>query len=768
METYLETVDAWAAVWWVWMVQSSWQVAVVALVVWGLSRVTRNHAASFRCALWLLVFVKLLVPPNLTAPWSLGVVADQVASVGGYEAPAYEGAPLAEDYVARSSGNHAPLEQGPGLLAADVGAFTAPLNVLACGLWLTVCVGMLSGMYFQYRRFYRKSIQGTEDAPAWLAKLVAGQSKAIGLGRVPAVRVIRKGGVPAVFGLWHPVVLLPQSWLARFEESDLEGVITHELAHIKRGDLAVAWVTSCLACCYWFHPLVWLAHGHLRREREMACDDWVLRTKTTDGTDYAGTILKGAEYAGDMVPAGAGFLGLIEVSENLLYRIRSAGDVDRRREMGFRSVAALCLLAVGLFPIGSVTRAEGQAIPADRKTELARYEKAQPEVQAFIKHTCESFGRSGLWLDVGAMENLSEADREKKITYIDGVLTGEYGRHQCESLAEAGVLVDSRLLPGLMKVAAYQRDDQDYDCRAKWMAVAALGRQGDEGAIPVLIPLVDHGNQNTRLWARASLVRLTGETFQDDKKAWGAWWNAQDKGAKLSEADLAPWVMPGTQEKADEKVEASVAVAPEIVSITPAIGASEVDPALGVITVTFDQDMGSGFSWTGGGDLFPETAGKPRWTNKRTCELPVKLQPAKVYRLGINSTSFGNFRGTNGVPARNRVLYFATKGADPAALSALTPPTVVSKSITKVGDGIQVSFDKPMGDGGSWTRTGGNFPEITGKMTWSEDKLTCTLPVKLVKGTTYHVGINSAQHLNFQSASGGVPVAPEVWEFRAE
>ena len=55
--------------------------------------------------------------------------------------------------------------------------------------------------------------------------------------------------------------------------------------------------------------------------------------------------------------------------------------------------------------------------------------------------------------------------------------------------------------------------------------------------------------------------------------------------------------------------------------------------------------LASGFSWTGSGPDYPTgpEGEKPRWINKRTCVLPVKLQAARYYRVGINSTSFQNF-----------------------------------------------------------------------------------------------------------------------------
>ncbi len=153
------------------------------------------------------------------------------------------------------------------------------------------------------------------------------------------------------------------------------------------------------------------------------------------------------------------------------------------------------------------------------------YNLAHPEVQEFLRHTMASFGRSKLWLPENTFDELSAEDHEKKVLYFAKALEeGQYGRHLCRALAEAGPLKDKRLLPGLLKVANYHRDDRDYDCRPKWMAVAALGRLGDTSVVPDLIALIDHGNLNTRMWARASLVRITGRSFGENKQDWTTWW----------------------------------------------------------------------------------------------------------------------------------------------------------------------------------------------------------------------------------------------------
>ena len=174
----------------------------------------------------------------------------------------------------------------------------------------------------------------------------------------------------------------------------------------------------------------------------------------------------------------------------------------------------------------------------------ARYAKAEPEIREYVLWTARTFGPGGMWQNEDAFAALAGSEREKKILYLSALLDqAEYGRHLCRALAEAGALKDSRLVPGLIRAAGYQLEDRDYDCRPKWMAVAALARQESAAAVPLLISLVDHGNQNTRNWARAALSRVAGQDFKQDKRAWATWW--QDQGnAPVDSQYLKPWVMP--------------------------------------------------------------------------------------------------------------------------------------------------------------------------------------------------------------------------------
>jgi beta-lactamase regulating signal transducer with metallopeptidase domain len=216
---------------------------------------------------------------------------------------------------------------------------------------------------------------------------------------------------------------------------------------------------------------------------------------------------------------------------------------------------------------------------------------------------------------------------------------------------------------------------------------------------------------------------------------------------------------------------------PSVIKTAPEVGAKDIDQSLKEITVTFDRDMDKrGMSWTGGGPEFPpiDDSRKAAWKDARTCVLPVKLEPGAFYRVGINSTSHKNFRGADGTPAPPSVIYFTTKGATAEVEGKLRVPKIVSlepkngaTDVDPKTETLRVTFDVPMGEGMSWTGGGPSFPPTPEgkKASWSSDGLTCTVPAALEPGKDYQLGINSLNHINFQS-KWGVPAAPVVYKFR--
>src|SRR5262249_33790713 len=162
----------------------------------------------------------------------------------------------------------------------------------------------------------------------------------------------------------------------------------------------------------------------------------------------------------------------------------------------------------------------------------------------------------------------------------------------------------------------------------------------------------------------------------------------------------------GKGNKAAGDTSADPNASPRIVSTMPNVGDTDVKPDLKEITVTFDRDMQAGFSWTGGPPDMPSgpEGQKPHWLDKRTCVLPVKLEAARYYRVGINSISYHGFQSTEGVPAQPSAIYFTTVGASEQLKRKAARPIIVglvpkngSTDVDPNLKELRVTFNLPMG-----------------------------------------------------------------------
>ncbi len=105
---------------------------------------------------------------------------------------------------------------------------------------------------------------------------------------------------------------------------------------------------------------------------------------------------------------------------------------------------------------------------------------------------------------------------------------------------------------------------------------------------------------------------------------------------------------------------------PVVVKTNPGTYADDVSPDLNKLMVTFNQPMADkSWAWVRWDAPYPETTGSPSYdTEKRTCTLPVKLEPGKAYLVAFNIEPYIGFVNAAGEPARPYVLVFATKDKD--------------------------------------------------------------------------------------------------------
>jgi bla regulator protein BlaR1 len=96
---------------------------------------------------------------------------------------------------------------------------------------------------------------------------------------------------PGIVGFLRPVLILPAQLLEHLNRGQLGAILTHELCHVRRRDNLFAAIHMVVEAIFWFHPLVWWIGSRMVEERELACDEEVLRMGC-EPADYVEGILK--------------------------------------------------------------------------------------------------------------------------------------------------------------------------------------------------------------------------------------------------------------------------------------------------------------------------------------------------------------------------------------------------------------------------------------------------------------------------------------------
>ena len=124
--------------------------------------------------------------------------------------------------------------------------------------------------------------------PDWL-KLLDNLRKRQGITRSIPLLQSEKATLPMTWGFIRPKIMLP-SEADQWSDERRQFVLLHELAHVKRWDTLTQLLVQLSSALYWFNPFIWIAHRQFLKEREHACDDYVLK-EGSKASEYAGLLL---------------------------------------------------------------------------------------------------------------------------------------------------------------------------------------------------------------------------------------------------------------------------------------------------------------------------------------------------------------------------------------------------------------------------------------------------------------------------------------------
>lgn len=310
------------------LIKMSWQTALLAAVVWAICRFASKAPAAWRHTLWLIVVVKFFVPPFAHMPAQLAFwQKPDHAAARVVTTPPLSRVQLPEKMESRGQ-TDLPAAQPSREPAPAASAASAPLSPaeIALIIWL---VGMCAALGIMLSRYagQRKLLKHSHPADGELMRILAECGDEINLKRLPKMRLSDVVKTPMLVGLFKQVILLPPEMMELCSATDLRAMLLHELAHVKRRDMAGVWLHQLVQVLFFFHPVVWLAGNQMKVERELACDEMVLACASVSRKEYA-----------------AGYVSALKIANGVSHASFSLAmaepfDMEKKRLLGILSGA---------------------------------------------------------------------------------------------------------------------------------------------------------------------------------------------------------------------------------------------------------------------------------------------------------------------------------------------------------------------------------------------------------------------------------------------
>jgi hypothetical protein len=289
-------------------VSDLWQGSILAVGVWLCLRILPRVTAAIRFAVWTAVFVVLALRP------------------------------LLQSYMARSP---QPLPVHAALLRIDVRWCFA-----IAGLWVALSLVrvvklLVSG--FQLHGIWKRAVPVSTEQGEGVLLAKAGW-------RTAQLCTSRDVDCPSVIGFFSPRVLIPEEMFGRLAAAEMEQIVLHEMGHLRRGDDWINLLQKLGLVLFPLNPVLMWIERRLCFERELACDEDVLR-QTRAPKAYATCLMSLAERRLDRRAVSLS-LGVWERQSELARRVHS---ILRRGEGMGRTQARVALGAIVLALMGGAT-----------------------------------------------------------------------------------------------------------------------------------------------------------------------------------------------------------------------------------------------------------------------------------------------------------------------------------------------------------------------------------------------------------------------------
>ena len=287
------------------LLHSLWQIAFIGFWLFLTLRASAKSSANSRYLTSLFALALTLILPIATFIWlsQNSSIANQTSVNSGAENAAIfnEKTRPTEKFsppesLKSANRNEENFFTSVGNLQSGFAENFSALSPFLVGLWFLGIVFSalrLFGGVWQLHIYKTRGVSSPDDD--WQVRFAA-------LGELlkvkQMVRLVQSKIVetPMVIGWLKPVVLIPASVFTGMNPRELETILAHELVHIRRYDYAVNFTQSLIEILFFYHPAAWWISANIRRERECACDDAVVRILENSSIIYANALANLEEF----------------------------------------------------------------------------------------------------------------------------------------------------------------------------------------------------------------------------------------------------------------------------------------------------------------------------------------------------------------------------------------------------------------------------------------------------------------------------------------
>ncbi|MCU5733399.1 M56 family metallopeptidase, partial [Bacillus pacificus] len=349
--------------------------------------------------LWIVLMIRLLLPWSPDSSYSIYSLLSYRSSVSEVipkNMPSTESiVNIESDRTVESNSKMVTKTSEPEVEVSLEQQTPFSLYKLAMYVWLVGVFLLAVITFITNRRLYSYIKKQPDIMDEQVATVFNRCKQSMKMKKVVSLRLAGKIASPTVFSFFRPKVLLSKKHMKVLNEQQLQHVFYHELAHIKRNDVAVNWIMYSLILLNWFNPILWYAYFCMIEDQELACDAYALTfIDKEEQIAYGHTIITLLEHYSYQVPS------LANLSRNKRTLKRRIVMIKKFQKKSYRlsllGVIAIAAIAGGFLLNARITEGDERQKEkvVEKKQSKAAFEEAIETVLGTPENASREWGMS--------------------------------------------------------------------------------------------------------------------------------------------------------------------------------------------------------------------------------------------------------------------------------------------------------------------------------------------------------------------------------------